>query len=137
MTAPAVTITLPEPLYDRLKQRADNAQRTIEAEIIDLVATAVPAEEELPQDFADAIAALSTLSDDDLSRAARITLPRETSRRLERLHFKRQREGLTPREADTAARLVREYERVMLVRAHAALLLKQRGHDISVLRHGQ
>jgi hypothetical protein len=32
-----------------------------------------------------------------------------------------------------AAALLRLYERVMLVRAGAAALLKQRGHDVSVL----
>jgi hypothetical protein len=42
-------------------------------------------------------------------------------------------QGLTEAEVQEAATLLRQYERVMLVRAHAAALLKQRGHDVSSL----
>jgi hypothetical protein len=99
----------------------------------DAVTTAAPETEGLPQDLLDAIAGLETLDDDALWRAARHTFPSEASARLEALHFKRQDEGLTAPEQETAAELVRQYERAMLVRAHAAKLLKERGHDISGL----
>jgi hypothetical protein len=55
---------------------------------------------------------------------------------LEALHLKRQREGLTESETETLARLVRQYERAMLVRAQAAALLKQRGYDVAELIAG-
>jgi hypothetical protein len=55
---------------------------------------------------------------------------------LEALHLKRQREGLTDVETQTLARLVRQYERAMLVRAQAAALLKQRGYDVAELIAG-
>jgi len=48
-----------------------------------------------------------------------------------KLHLKRQREGLTATEAAEAAGLTRQYERVMLVRARAAALLRERGHDVT------
>ena len=57
--------------------------------------------------------------------------PADVSTELEELHFKRQREGLTANEAERAAELVRQYDRKMLLRAEAALLLKERGHDVS------
>ena len=60
-------------------------------------------------------------------------LPSEVSRELETLHHKQQRKGLTDAEAQTLAALIRQYERLMLVRAQAAVLLKQRGHDVAGL----
>ncbi|HET7499922.1 MAG TPA: hypothetical protein VFK02_02935 [Kofleriaceae bacterium] len=39
----------------------------------------------------------------------------------------------TEAEMQEAATLLRQDERVMLVRAHAAALLKERGHDVSGL----
>ncbi len=77
MTIQPITLNLPGHLYNRLKRRAEQAHRTVEAELLEVVASAVPVADELP--------------------------------------------------------LVRQYERVMLVRAHAAALLKQRGHDVSEL----
>lgn len=71
--------------------------------------------------------------EDALWRAARQCIPPGTSSRLEALHFKRQDEGLTESEERLAGELVRQYELNMLLRARATLLLKQRGHDISVL----
>jgi hypothetical protein len=68
-----------------------------------------------------------------LWQAARNRLAYELSRRTEELHHKRQRDGLTAAEAEEAAGLVRQYQRVMLVRAKAAELLHARGHDISGL----
>jgi hypothetical protein len=55
----------------------------------------------------------------------------DAAEELERLHDKRQREGLTDSEAQAAAALTRQYERIMLVRAEAAALLMDRGRDVS------
>jgi hypothetical protein len=52
---------------------------------------------------------------------------------LEELHLKKQREELTARETQTTKTLLRRYERFMLVRAQAAAILQERGHDISGL----
>ncbi len=133
MSAHAVTLELPSSLYRQYQQRAEETRRSIEAELLDAVAAAAPETEKLPQDLADAVSELEILDDEELWRAARSTFSAEESSRLEALHFKRQDEGLTEVEQGQASRLVRRYERVMLVRAHAAKLLKERGHDISGL----
>jgi len=57
----------------------------------------------------------------------------DDAERLEELNFKRQRDGLTGTEVEEAATLLARYERTMLVRARAAAVLKERGHDISAL----
>lgn len=133
MTIQRVTLELPELLYQRLKDRAVQAHRTVEDEMLDVLATSVPVADELPVDLDQAISPLVLLDDQALWRAARGTLPSDIAQRLEELHLKRQREGLTADEAQIVATLVRQYERAMLVRAQAAALLKQRGHDVSSL----
>ncbi|PKO22805.1 MAG: hypothetical protein CVU38_07535 [Chloroflexi bacterium HGW-Chloroflexi-1] len=133
MTLQTMTLNLPRPLYDRLKQRAERARRTVEAELLEAVATNVSADDELPADLAEAVASLRFLDDTALWRAARSRLPTEVATQIEDLHLKRQFEGLTPNETQVLATLMRRYEQTMLVRAHATLLLKQRGHDVSQL----
>jgi len=49
------------------------------------------------------------------------------------LHLERQSQGLTPSESARTRFLVGQYERAMVLRAHAARVLKARGHDISSL----
>ena len=133
MAVRSITLNLPSALYNRLKQRAEQTRRTVEAELLEVVATAVPIADELPPDLAEAISPLALLDDEALWRAARSHLPAEAASQMEELHLKRQREGLSEAEQQTLARLVRQYERAMLVRAQAAALLKQRGHDVSGL----
>ena len=133
MTAQAVTVSLPSPLYERLARRAQRTRRTVEAELVDAVATLPDEPDELPVDMAEAIAALHLLEDADLWRAAEQHLAREKADRIEELHLKRQREGLSASEIEALATLMKEYTRIMLVRSRSAAILKQRGHDVSGL----
>lgn len=87
----------------------------------------------LPPDLVEPLAALALMPDDELWRSARSRLSPEEAGQLEALHHKRGREGLTPEEEQSVAALLRRYERLMLVRAQAAALLKQRGHDVTEL----
>ena len=133
MTVQSVTLNLPETLYDWLRQRAEQTHRTIEDELLETVASAIPLTENLPDDLNEAISHLQVLDDEALWRAAKSHLSTEVATEMERLHLKRQREGLTENENQTLEKFVKQYERVMLVRAQAAALLKERGHDVSGL----
>ena len=133
MTVHAVMLRVPSPLYEQLKRRAEQTQRTVEAELLDVVATAMSVDDDLPAALAEAISSLALLGDEALWRAARSRLSAETAAQMEDLHLKRQREGLTEAEEETLNGLVRQYERTMLVRARAATLLKERGYDVSQL----
>lgn len=133
VTTQSVTIRLPDSIYQQLKQLADRTRRSVEDELLEVVAAAVPVADELPEDLNGAISPLAALDDEALWRAARERFPSDAAERIESLGQKRGREGLTDAEAQEAAALVRQYERVMLVRARAAALLKQRGHDVSSL----
>src|SRR6185295_15608601 len=132
MSAHAVTLRIPTPLYDHFQNRAERAHRSLEAELLDAVAT-VAADEKLSDDVAKAIADLALLSDDELWLAARNHLSDAARSQLEALNFKQQRTGLTASERETLAQLVGQYDRALLLRAEAARLLKERGHEVSEL----
>ena len=54
----------------------------------------------------------------------------EQVEQMEILNLKQQRGGLTPDERQALAQMLRRYEHVMLVRAKAAALLKERGYNV-------
>ena len=132
MSAHAVTLRIPTPLYDHFQNRAERAHRSLEAELLDAVATAA-ADEKLSDDVAKAIADLALLSDDELWLAARNRLSDAARSQLEALNLKQQRTGLTASEREALAQLVGQYDRALLLRAEAARLLKERGHEVSEL----
>jgi plasmid stability protein len=135
MAVQAITVNLPEPLYERLARRAAKTRRTVEVELVEAVNASLPEEpDELPADMAEAITALHLLNDEELWRAARTCFAPEKAANLEELHIKRQGEELSASETETLAMLMKEYTRIMLVRSRSAALLKQRGHDVSGLR---
>ena len=123
-----VTVQLPGPIYEQIERRAATSHRSVEAEIVEAVAAAVA--EELSPDLAEAVQGMFVLDDEALWRAARLRMPEDASARLEELHWKRQSSELDAKEAEEAARLVRLYERTMVVRAQAAKLLHQRGYEV-------
>jgi plasmid stability protein len=133
MAAHTVTLQLPSQLYKQLVQRAAEARRSVEAELLELVAAVMPSNEKLAPDLAHAIEGLAVLEDDALWQAARHRLTDDVAARLEELQWKRQSSGLSSEEDEELSRLVSLYERRMLVRAQAAKLLHDRGHDVSPL----
>jgi hypothetical protein len=137
MAAHAVTLRLPAPLYDHFQNRAERAHRSLEAELLDAVATAATDEEELSQDLAKALGDLELLNDRELWRVARNSLSDDSRSQLEALNSKQQREKLTPADKETLERLVDQYDQAVLLRAEAARLLKKRGHDVSGLLTAQ
>jgi hypothetical protein len=90
-------------------------------------------DEELSPELEEAVASLALLDDEALWRAARNRVPEDAVAGLEGLNRKRQAEGLSSSEAEQQAALVRQHERTLLIRAEAAALLRERGHDVSSL----
>jgi hypothetical protein len=66
MTGRSVTIEVPEYLYDRLKRRADEARLSIEAEVVQTLASTVPPDDRLEPELEDALAGLVLLDDQAL-----------------------------------------------------------------------
>jgi hypothetical protein len=88
-------------------------------------------DERLPTELERTLAALTAADDAALWDAARTKMDPRAAERLAALNRKQQRDGLRAAEEAERDQLVTEYERVMLVRAQAAALLKERGHDIT------
>jgi len=128
-----LTLNIPDSLYQQLKQRAEQSERSIEDETLDVLAGVVPCSAQLPDDLAGDIDALNSLDDAALWDIARSRLAAEVSEEMEALHMKQQREGLSDNEQQQPAELRRQYERHLLKRAQAIALLKQRNHDVSHL----
>jgi len=104
----AVTLLLPEPLYEHFRQRAEWSHRGLEVELLDAIAAA--AHTEFSSELIEDIEALEMLSDEELWRlrlAADETLllqainrefSSETWQHYATLKSKRQAETLTPQE---------------------------------------
>lgn len=133
MSAQAITLHLPGSLYDLFQRKAQQSHQSVEAVLLEAVTAAAPEDDDLPSDLSRALSQLSSLNDKSLWLAARDRLSDTALADLETLNLKQQREGLTEDETGRLAELARGYERVILLRAEAACLLKERGHDISVL----
>jgi plasmid stability protein len=129
MNIQPVTLNLPAPLYRQVQERAARARHSVEDELIQVVATALPTLDELPQETTEVLAQLRFLDDAELWQAARTRMLPERAEQLEQLNLKQQREGLTSDEQQEREQLLGYYEQTMLVRAQAAVLLQERGHD--------
>ena len=133
MAVQNVTVRLPDKLYDQIKHRAQRMQRSVEEEVAAVVAEAVPTQDDLPVGISSELEQLAFLTDEELWRAAQSRLAASENQRMQALMLKRQRDGLSQREQSEAERLVQRSNRIMLVRAQAAVLLKDRGYEVSGL----
>ncbi len=85
----------------------------------------------MPDARCTALAQLAYFDDVALWQAARSTMAPEQRARLEALHDKKQRSGLDAAEQADEEALLGLYDETLLVRAQAAVLLKQRGCDVA------
>jgi hypothetical protein len=136
VTSQILTLAIPQPLYDRYKRQAERTRRSLEDVVLAALAEAVPADGDLPADVAATIAALATLDDATLWGIARSRPPMHDWERRAELGDKRQREGLSDDELREAAALAHRHDLALALRAEAAALLKQRGHDVHILVAG-
>jgi hypothetical protein len=137
MTPQTVPVDLPEQLYRRVRQMAEDKNRSVSDELTAVVEKALAADDEwrgVATEIVDEIAQLQFLDDAHLWRTARLTVPSEKSERMQDLSQKLKAEGLTAAEEEEVQQLQRYAHRIMLLRAEAAVLLKRRGFDISNLR---
>jgi len=130
MTYQAITLNLPDGLYEKIKSVSEKTKRPINDLIMEAVAAVAPLES-LPDGLRSALAHLAYLNDAALWQAARTTMIAEQRERLESLHQQQQREKLLPQEQAEEQALLALYRETILVRAQAAVLLKQRGYDVA------
>jgi hypothetical protein len=133
MASPPLIVQLPDLLYDSLRARAEQSKRTVQEELVHLVSMVVPFQPALPADLQHELDQLGSLSDDRLWEAAKSRVADASIDRLDELSDERRNRPLTTMEQAEQTQLLQECDRVMLVRAQAAQLLQQRGHDVSPL----
>jgi hypothetical protein len=133
MARQAITLELPESVYERVKRTARGMQQPVEQALVRIVTAAMPSLEHVPSAYHGELEAMEALSDAELRRAVESQIPVAQQRQLTQLQRKHQRDTLTERERQTLARLRMELGRVTLRRSYAYLLLKCHGHRIPTL----
>jgi len=126
-----VTITVPTILLQQLEALAHQQHRSVSDMVCEIVLREVSLLPALPQDVEAELAAFTNLSDEVLWLLARSTLMEAEQEELATLNDVAQQRSLTQAEQARQQVLVETYERMMIRRAHAALLLKLRGYDLS------
>jgi uncharacterized membrane protein YcfT len=134
MSVQTVTLSLPETVYEQIRRAAERIQRPVHEVMVEAVAAVAPVADTATAKMRSVLAQMVYLNDAALWQAARATMPKEQRERLEALHQKQQREKLTVEEQAEEQALLALYRETVLVRAQAAVLLKQRDYDVSDLQ---
>ena len=128
-----ITVSLSDKVYRQIAQQSRLLDRSVEEHVVAIVADTL-VEDKLPSALDQELAELNFFSDEELWQAAQITIPAAKSERMQELADKQQLEGLIAIEEQEAQALLVLADRIMLLRAKSAALLKERGHNIALLR---
>ena len=104
----SVTVQLPEQLLRSVKQRATKRRQPLNREVAALIESGLAQLDWWEIDIDEMLQPLDAMSDADLWQAAESRLSAKLRRRLESLHSKRQRDGLTKDEREQARRLTEQ-----------------------------
>lgn len=131
----AQAIVVPDALYERLQREAAAARVPIETVAAKALATGLPSGlDDIPARHREALRRLETMPDDDLWKVLRERfLPKSAARQAELLEMNG-REALSATDRVELRRLADAANRLMLRRAHAAALLRWRGHSVPLPR---
>ena len=131
MTVKSVMLQLPEALYLRLQQAANGMHQSLDEVLIRAVQVGSPPSwEDAPAPFQGDLAALDRLDDQSLWRVARRTQFEQDWTRYQELLDKNANGVITADERIELEQLRTEADRFMLRKAHAAALLRWRGHSV-------
>ena len=131
MATQAVTLHLPEALYLRLQQNAQATHQSFdEVALRALEVGAPPSWEDAPTEFQTDLATLDRLHDDALWRIARSRQTETEMTRYADLLEQNANDLLSDSDRVELTQLRTEADRLMLRKAHAAALLRWRGHHI-------
>lgn len=126
----AVTLQIPEAVYQRAKHAADLLRKPLEEVIVDTLETLlpkVPALDEVPEEMRNELAAMAYLSNEALQDLANGIMAAERQQLLHDLLEEQNHGTLTEAGQRELAVLTSEYGRHVLRRAEAAALLVGRG----------
>jgi hypothetical protein len=131
MLPETVTLHLPEALYRRLANTARATQRTLEDVLLHAVRVGSPPDwEDVPPEFQSDLAQMDRLSDDELWQIVRLQQSATEVAPYDELLSRNQAGPLTNTERMELQDLRSAADRLMLRKAHAAALLRWRGHAV-------
>ncbi len=133
MAVQTVTLSIPEPIYQRARQAAEVLQRQVEDVIVDTLATTLPVLDDAPVEMVSELAAMAHLSDEALQGLANNVMAEERQELLDHLLDEQGRGALDEAGQRELAALMAEYGRAMLRRAKAVALLIARGRPVPAL----
>jgi hypothetical protein len=132
MSNATVTLALPEALFQRLKRTALATKQPLEEVMLHALSLgSPPAWDDVPPEFQIDLAGLDKMDDETLWKIAK---SRKTATELVRYDELLARNAgglLTPAERLELERLRHELDLFMLRKAHAAALLRWRGHAVA------
>jgi hypothetical protein len=128
-----VTLRLPEELHHRLAAVAAATRRSLEEILLHALRIgSPPAWDDAPPEHQVVLAAMDRLDDDALWKLARGRRSEAEMVRYDELLEQSAARALGDAERSELEMLRREADRFMLIKAHAAILLRWRGHDVPV-----
>ncbi|MBC7810045.1 MAG: hypothetical protein H7175_02805 [Burkholderiales bacterium] len=133
MSQQPVLLQIPDELYDRVRQVAENSNRPLENVLLDSLSLMFGEDTETlsPE-------ALESFSDVQLWALVYRRLAWSTDVRLQELTALGKQGLLSSDQELEMERLIAAYDRYVLIRSKALLLLKKRGHDVeSILRRAK
>lgn len=133
MSEQAVTLTIPEVVYNKIRQAAEKKDRPVADVMMEVISAAAPTIDMPINQLRASLTQMTYLNDAALWQASRTTIAESEQTRMELLHHKQQHSSLSNNERTELDDLEKLYRDTILVRAQAAVLLKQRGYDISDL----
>jgi hypothetical protein len=129
VTVQDVTVALPEHLYQRLQNAATATQRPLADILLRAVEVGSPPNwEDAPAEFHNELASLDRLTDEALWQIARQRRSEADMQRWQDLLHKKASGTLTQEESAELAQMHTDADRLTLRKAHAAALLRWRGH---------
>jgi hypothetical protein len=130
--AEAITLQIPEPIYQRLANTAQATKRPLQDVILHALKVGSPPDwTNVPDEYQTDLAALDRLEDEALWQIAQSRKDASKMARYDELLDRNQNYPLTEAEQLELITLRTEADRFMLRKAHAAALLHWRGHSVS------
>lgn len=135
MTTHTLTVNLSEEIYRQLQERARSAAQPVDAVVVQALTKSLvpPVEEQLPPVLRDELDALEHLSDEALWAIARSVASPDTLALYDLLIERKQEGALTPEGQQWLEQVELDTNSLMVRKAQAYVLLKQRGHVLPTL----
>jgi hypothetical protein len=129
--AETVTLQVPSQAYARAKQAAGKNPQMLEQLLVSALLSGLSLLDDLPDDLVMDMATLALLNDSALWRIARETMPDDHYQRMDQLLSVKKQGKFSSLQQEQLDEYLAEYDTIILRRAHAAVLLQQRGYDLS------